>query len=160
MSRYAVLFKESVAKAPEPRWITLLPKLDDDSAPELRVLVSYVPPERRKTIAETTTGKKDWTDALESPSFQLAFLRDALKEKQWDGMCGPNLIRFGEFFMRRPDLVKQMVEIGGLDEFPADASDFDAIFSHVRFDLLLAIVNSSTSLDEWAKAEISKLKNE
>lgn len=160
MSRYAVLFKDSVAKAPEPRWITLLPKMDDDSAPELRTLVSYVSPEKRRSISEATTGKKDWTDAIESPSFQLAFLREALREKQWEGMCAANLIRFGEFFMRRPELIAQMADVGGIDEFPADASDFDAIFSKIRFDLLLLIVNSSTSLDEWAKQEIQKLKNE
>lgn len=156
MARYALLFKDSVAESPAPRWVTLLDSLDESIAPELRIKVNYVPIARRKTISETITGRKDWTDSLGSEKFKLEFLKEALKSKEWEGMTKFNLKRFGEFFLERPSLVDSLENI---DEFPSDDSDFEALFGKMRADLALTIINAAISMDEWANEELERLKN-
>lgn len=156
MSRYAVLFKDAVTETPPPRWVTVLEKIDDDVAPELRVKVSYVPQAKRKSISEATTGRKEWTESLSSDKFRLEFIKEALKTKEWAGMTKFNLKRFGEFFLTHPALVESLENV---DEFPTDDSDMDALFGKMRTDLALTVVNAAISLDDWAQEEYERLKN-
>lgn len=157
MSSYAVLFKDSVTETlPEPRMVVLLSHIDDER-PELRVKVSYITRQRRKEIAERVTGKNEWTNALDDKSFQRAFLFEALKSQEWEGMTKANLKRFGEFFFLRPALVDQ---IEGIENFPKDRSDFDALFGNMREDLWVRIINVCTSMDEFQAQAVENQKNE